>query len=257
MPVGGKNPALRPEKPRAAAVLWFVASFVTFIDQWFDPISLGIVLGGTLLATLLRCGPGEVRLALAKIGGLVAGPFDPAKAKAELSRQVRMIESDGLMRADPVRCGDEAFDSLSQTLASRRSIDGLRADYENLKRERTDAARTAMHVLGQAAELAPVLGLAGTLIGLGMMPSDPGEGSMTGAIAMAVVTTLYGLAAANFIFSPLSAAITRRSAREERDRELVFDWLEAGLRNAVPVRPPVRTEVAEIAELRPELRKAS
>ena len=80
---------------------------------------------------------------------------------------------------------------------------------------------------------------------------------MTGAIAMAVVTTLYGLAAANFIFSPLSAAITRRSAREERDRELVFDWLEAGLRNAVPVRPPVRTEVAEIAELRPELRKAS
>ena len=234
MPVGGKNRALRPENPQSGAVLVAVDNLVTLFDHWFDPASLGIVLGGTLLATLLRCGPSEVRLALAKVCALTTKPFDPARAKAEMARQIRGIASEGFVRAEPVHFGDGEFDHLTDVLVSRRSIDTLHGEHDAYKRQRTEAARTAMHVLGQAAELAPVLGLAGTLVALGTMPSDASEGGMTGAIAMAVVTTLYGLAAANFVFSPLSSAIMRRSAREERDRQAVLDWLENGVRKAVP-----------------------
>ncbi len=239
-----------------------MTDFASLLDQWFDPAALGIVLGGTLLATLLRCGLAESRLALAKIAALMTRPFDPAKAKAELARQLRAIASDGIARAEPVRFGDGEFDALSDTLVSRRSVDGLHAEHEEYKRQRTEAARSATHVLAQAAELAPVLGLAGTLIGLGMMPSSPaagaGGGGMTGAIAMAVVTTLYGLAAANFVFSPLAAAIMRRSAREERDRQAVLDWLENGVRKAAPHGRAARADVADLAELRKApLRKAS
>ena len=248
--------------PPSAAVLEVVESITTFAGQWFDPVSLGIVLGGTLLATLLRCGFAEMRLALGRIGALVARPFDPAKARAELSRQLREIENDGLLRAQPVRSGDREFDTLSDTLASRRSVELMHAEHQEHKRKRTEAARIAAHVLGQAAELAPVLGLAGTLIGLGMMPSDlgsrAGSGGMTGAIAMAVITTLYGLAAANFLFSPLAAAIMRRSAREERDRQAVLDWLENGVRKAAPRTRHDRVQAADVADLREaQLRKAS
>ena len=240
------------------AVLEGVNTITTLAGQWFDPASLGIVLGGTILATLLRCGLAETRLALGKIGALATRPFDPAKAKAELAHQLRGIESDGLLRAAPVHFGDGEFDSLSDALANRRSIEGLRAEHEGHMRQRTESARTATHVLGQAAELAPVLGLAGTLIGLGMMPSDPAGGSMTGAIAMAVITTLYGLAAANFLFSPLAAAILRRSAREERDRQAVLDWLETGVRKAAAYGRADRTKGAQVAELHTaQLRKAS
>ena len=248
--------------PPTAAVLEVVESITTFAGQWFDPVSLGIVLGGTLFATLLRCGFAEMRLALGRIFALATRPFDPAKAKAELSRQLREIESDGLLRAQPIHFGDREFDTLSDTLASRRSVETIHAEHAEHKRKRTEAAETAMHVLAQAAELAPVLGLAGTLIGLGMMPSDlgarAGSGSMTGAIAMAVITTLYGLAAANFLFSPLAAAIMRRSAREERDRQAVLDWLENGVRKAAPQTRPDRAQVAGVADLRKaQLRKAS
>ena len=211
------------------------------------------MLGGTILATLLRCGLAETRLALGKLGALATRPFAPAKAKAELAHQLRGIESDGLLRAAPVHFGDGEFDSLSDALANRRSI-----EHEGHMRQRTESARTATHVLGLAAERAPVLGLAGTLIGLGMMPSDPAGGSMTGAIAMAVITTLYGLAAANFLFSPLAAAILRRSAREERDRQAVLDWLETGVRKAAAYGRADRTKGAQVAELRTaQLRKAS
>jgi|TARA_R100000049_G_C1956066_1_gene111199 chemotaxis protein MotA len=232
LPVGGKNRALNPETARNPAVLVPVNTIATFLDHWFDPASLGIVLGGTLLATVLRCGLAETRLALAKIAALAARPFDPDRARAQMARQIRGIAKEGFVRAEPVQFGDGEFDHLADVLISRRSIEALLGEHQEQKRTRVEAAQTAVHVLGQAAELAPVLGLAGTLVALGTMTPDGTAGGMTGAIAMAVVTTLYGIAAANFLFSPLAAAIERRSAREERDRQAALDWLENGVRTA-------------------------
>ena len=254
--MGGKFAAAL-KSDHARAVLGCVENIATFLDHWLDPVALGIVLGGTLLATLLRCGFAEARMAMCKLGELLCPAFDPLRAKAELARQLRDIASHGYLRAEPVHFGDAEFDCLSDVLVSRRSLDTLHAEHESHKRQRTEAARTAIHVLGQAAELAPVLGLAGTLVALGTMPDDPGEGSMTGAIAMAVVTTLYGLAAANFLFGPLAAAILRRSNREERDRQAVLDWLENGVRHAMPQERPARHVVEDGHADGPIQRKAS
>lgn len=248
----------RAENPPQAAVLVAVTEFASFAGHWLDPVSFGIVIGGTLVATVLRCGLAETRVALARIAALTTKPFDPAQAKAQMAKQVRDIASRGMVRAEPVHFGDSEFDQLTDVLISRRSVDQLHGEHEGYKRQRTEAARTAMHVLHQAAELAPVLGLAGTLVALGTMPSDAEAGGMTGAIAMAVVTTLYGLAAANFLFSPLASAIMRRSAREERDRQAVLDWLASGIDRSVPRPRAVPDVTPDIGpETRPEFRKAS
>ncbi len=56
----------------------------------------------------------------------------------------------------------------------------------------------AVRTLAQAAELAPVFGLAGTLISLSQLPAEGlARGALGGAISMAVLTTLYGLLLAN------------------------------------------------------------
>ncbi|GAB5348426.1 hypothetical protein TMRO357_02093 [Alteriqipengyuania sp. 357] len=227
------------------------------MEHWLDPAALAIVLGGTVLATLLRCGPAEVALALRKVGGLVRPAFDPARAKADLSQQIRNIGRDGLLGAELVTIDDTEFDGLAGALIARRSLDGLHAEHEAHARARAEAAETATRVLGDAAELAPVLGLAGTLVALGTMPADANDTGMTGAIAMAVVTTLYGIAAANFLFGPLAAAIARRAAGEERARQELLDWLEnAVARNVAPA--PRRPRVVAENPLAPEgLRKAS
>ena len=47
-----------------------------------------------------------------------------------------------------------------------------------------------------------------------------------------MVTTLYGLVAANFLFSPIGNAIARRSRQEERDRDEVLEWLANGIQKA-------------------------
>ena len=204
------------------------------LQTWFDPTAIAIVLVGTLAATVLRCGVADSRVAVGALRGLLARPFSVARAKGELSLQIREIADDGFVRAEARRFGDSEFDTLSNMMISQRSIQSLHGEHSKFKEARLAAAETAIRVFGCAAELAPVFGLAGTLIALG----KPIEGSLASAIGMAVVTTLYGLLAANFLFAPIGAAIARRSRQEELDRDEVLEWLAQGVRaTGVPSAP--------------------
>ena len=207
-------------------------------DTWFDPLAIAIVLAGTLVATTLRCGLADTRTALAALRGLFERAFDPALAKANLAIQISEIADDGFVRAEAHHFGDSEFDSLSDIMISQRSIQSLHGEHEKFKEARLASAHTAIRVFDCAAELAPVLGLAGTLVALGQAQGAPQDGGLVGAIATAVVTTLYGLIGANFVFAPLGSAIARKSRREERDRDDVLEWLAHGIRKTgVPGTP--------------------
>ncbi|MBX7481897.1 MotA/TolQ/ExbB proton channel family protein [Qipengyuania qiaonensis] len=201
------------------------------METWFDPAAIAIVFVGTLAATLLRCGMADTRIAIGALRGLVETPFDVTNAKAALAVQIREIADDGFLRAEPQHFGDSEFDSLSDLIISQRSIQSLHGEHHKFKEARVATAQTAERVFNSAAELAPILGLAGTLIALGQAQgSTPEQLGIVGAISMAVVTTLYGLIAANFLFSPLASAIARKSRREELDRDEVLEWLASGIR---------------------------
>jgi len=102
-------------------------------------------------------------------------------------------------------------------------------------------AEAAMRTLMQAAELAPVFGLAGTLISLSRLPANGIDRSAyMGAIGMAVHATLYGLILANLLFSPLARLVERRARAEEGDRQAVVDWFEYELAAAFPSRQDLR-----------------
>ena len=135
--------------------------------QLLDPVSLAIVFGGTLAATLLRCGWRDTRAALAALAQLPRRPFDVARVRAELAAQVREIEQDGILRAEPHSFGDGEFDDLSDALVRHRSIRALHDEHARHSARRRQVSETATRVLGEAAELAPVLGLVGTLVALG------------------------------------------------------------------------------------------
>lgn len=203
------------------------------LETWIDPQAITIVLAGTLAATLLRCGIADSRIALGALRGLFEPAFKVTQAKAELAVQIREIADDGFIRAEVHRFGDREFDSLSDLIISQRSIRSLHGEYQKFKEARLATARTAIRVFECAAELSPVFGLAGTLIALGQPHGDgPQDSGLVGAIAMAVVTTLYGLLAANFLFAPLGSAIARKSRQEDLDRDEVLEWLAHGIRKA-------------------------
>lgn len=72
-----------------------------------------------------------------------------------------------------------------------------------------------INVLRRMAELAPAMGLIGTLIGLVQMLgnlSDPG--TIGPSMAVALLTTFYGAVLANMVFTPMANKLERNSADE-------------------------------------------
>lgn len=70
-------------------------------------------------------------------------------------------------------------------------------------------------ILRKAAEIAPAMGLIGTLIGLVQMLGNLEDPSSIGpGMAVALLTTFYGAVLANMVFVPLAAKLERNAAEE-------------------------------------------
>ncbi|MBB4611854.1 MotA/TolQ/ExbB proton channel family protein [Novosphingobium taihuense] len=206
----------------------------------FDGLSLGIVLGGTALATVLRSGRQELNVTMRALAGLFAARFSATKAKADLASQVSAICRDGILRARSGPIGDREFDDATDALVRSRSLDVLIERHHTHRRARLAAADTAVRTLAQAAELGPVFGMVGTLVSLSRLPTTGlDQGALNATVAMAVMTTLYGLLLANLVLAPLARAVERRSQDEERQRQDVIEWLSGQLEPALSAHAPV------------------
>lgn len=194
--------------------------------QLVDGTSALIVLGGTLLATLLRCGLRDSGATLYAVVTIFESGFDAAKARSRLAKQIQDIHDDGLLRAEIRDFDDQEFDDLAATLFRRRSLAPVIDKHQKHQRKRLKRNRSAVKTLGQAAEMAPVLGLAGTLIALSQLPMGDSSGTtISSSIPAAIVTTFYGLMAANMLFAPLGQFIQRRADKEEAERDELIKWL--------------------------------
>lgn len=216
------------------------------LTNLFDAQSAAIVVGGTLLATFLRCGVTDCRMALTALWQIGQKRFDADRAKSELAVQVQEIRQDGLIRAQPHHFGDSEFDEVTDTLIGTRSISALLSAHEGHKARRQEVNSRAVRALAQASELAPVFGLAGTLISLSQLPADGiARGAFAGAISMAVLTTLYGLILANLFLAPLARVVERAAAAEELERQKLVDWLAEQIAPVVARARPVAVAVAQ------------
>ena len=109
------------------------------------------------------------------------------------------------------------------------------ATHDAHKAQRTRLRERGLRVLYQMADLAPVFGLAGTLLSLSQLPADGLErANLMGAVAMAVLSTLYGLLAAHMLVLPLARKVERAGEREEFERQRLMDWMANQLETACP-----------------------
>lgn len=199
-----------------------------------------VVIGGTVLATVLRAGIRDCHTTLSALIRLARPAFHAERVRADLAGQVAQIRQDGVLRARFRHTGDAEFDEATDALIRTRSLPALIERHEAHRRRRAETAAAAARTLYQAADLGPVFGLAGTLVSLSQMPAEGvARAALTGAISMAVLTTLYGLLMANLLFAPLARAVERQAEAEERARQEVIDWLSWQLAPALPLHDPV------------------
>jgi len=222
-----QKPPVLPMQEVTRPMTPLIASTPAFAG-FLDPVTLAIVLGGTALATFLRCGLRDVRVAGGAVMRALSGHdrFRAEEIRAHLAVQLQKIGRDGLLRATLHHTGDAEFDAGLDALGHRRSVPAMQEAVSALRQARLDFAETATRTLMQAAELAPVFGLAGTLVSLSRLPANGVDRSAyMAAIGMAVHATLYGLILANLVLAPLGRLVERAAGGEERARARIMDWM--------------------------------
>jgi chemotaxis protein MotA len=101
-------------------------------------------------------------------------------------------------------------------------IDGIEVDeVENIMRKEINAIlqrhETSTRILHKAAEIAPAMGLIGTLIGLVLMLGNLSDPTTIGpSMAVALLTTLYGAMLSYMVLTPLATKLERNTRDEAR-----------------------------------------
>lgn len=225
------------------------------VGSFVDIPSILIVLGGTAAITTISFSLPDMKAAMKALSStMIANTPDPRAAAQTALSLAEFARRSGPLALQPLAKSTKAWPVLSK--AVELIADGLPADdAERILRTEIEAnlsrARTASAVMRRAAEVAPAMGLIGTLVGLVQMLGNLSDPSTVGpAMAVALITTFYGAILGSMVFSPLAAKIDRNAEREALVDGLYL--LAAG--SVARQENPRRLEVMINTVLPPEMR---
>ncbi len=251
-PRGGMDAATLIGLAAAVAVIVVAMTAGGPISAFLDPPSLLIVFGGTLAVTTAAFSMADMGVALRTAGQvMVMRTSDPHA----VARQV-LVLAEAARRAGPEtlkgllpELRHDAFLHRSVTLIT----EGLPPDdVERVLSGEVEAngavlAKSAA-VLRRASEVAPAMGLIGTLVGLVQMLGGLDDPSAIGpAMALALLTTFYGAVLGNVVLAPLAAKVERSA----EDDALVRTLYTVGAVSIARQENPRRLEMALDAVLPP------
>jgi len=204
-----------------AIAIGATGSIVAFIDV----PSMLIVLGGTAAITAAGYAPSDIAHAVAAAARTLLrashSTADTATEIVELAAEARAGGAAALRRALDTRHPDDKLRRALSLSAAGLPVEGIEALIDRETLAGNQRLATAAGILRRAADVAPAMGLIGTLIGLVQMlgvldtPSKIGPG-----MALALLTTLYGAVLAHLVLLPLAARLDRAAEDDERIAQL-------------------------------------
>jgi chemotaxis protein MotA len=196
---------------------------------FLNPPSILVVMGGTLMVALSKFTVaqfiGATKVAMKALLVKVSDPralIDKAVELAQTSRQ------GGLLALESAEVPDEFMSKGIGYL-----VDGHDASTVRSLLSKDLALTLERHTQGQAifkaiGDVAPAMGMIGTLIGLVQMLSNMDDPKQIGpAMAVALLTTLYGAVLANMVAFPIADKLALRSKEEKHSKSLIIDALLA------------------------------
>ena len=202
-----------------------------------DPTALSLVVGGTAATAALRGTREDLARAIGALKPLlVARPAAEALAARRAVREIeRIVEHKGIACADHVK-GDNAFvRRAALQLADAPSADWFAAWARRELDERSARHEGAVSVWRAACDSAPAMGMIGTVVGLiGMFVAMDDPASIGPAMALALLTTLYGLFVSAVVAAPIAGRLERLSIGERRWQADALARLEALARAEAP-----------------------
>jgi len=187
--------------------------------------SLLVVLGGTVLVTMMKFSLGKflgaTSIAVKAFLYKPSAPEDLIENAVELAKTARQ---GGLLALEDAEVPDEFMKSGLSLLVDGHPADVVRAMLTkdlNLTLQRHSDGQDIFKAIG---DVGPAMGMIGTLIGLVQMLSNMDDPKQIGpAMAVALLTTLYGAILANMFALPIADKLAVRSREENSSKSLVID----------------------------------
>jgi len=190
-----------------------------------------IVLGGTLAATLISYAPGAVFDALLEAGRSFGRRQDDLAAlSSQLVDMAVRAHRNGVLSLE-AELDEVDDDFLRNGLAL--AVDGvepalLRDLLTTELRARETNDDEPARIFESAAGYSPTFGILGAVLGLiHVMRSLATPGALGEGVAVAFVSTVYGLGLANLLLLPLASRLRERALAITRRRELILEAVVA------------------------------
>jgi chemotaxis protein MotA len=191
--------------------------------------SLVIVIGGTLFAVMAKYGLGQF-LGAVKVAGKsfkykLPDPYELIEEIVELADEAR---KGGLLSLEGKEVSSDFLQRGIQLLVDGHDPDVVKAMLSKDKTQAVDRHSVGSSIFSAMAETAPAMGMIGTLVGLVAMLSNMDDPKAIGpAMAVALLTTLYGAIIANAMCQPIADKLKLRANEEAVSKSLVIDALLA------------------------------
>jgi chemotaxis protein MotA len=198
-------------------------SIVTFIDA----PSILIVVVGTHFVVMMTYSLGDF-LGAAKAGMkvLTFKGADNEELITQIVELADMARKSGLLALEGATIEQDFLKKGIGLLVDGHDGDVVRGILEKDVRMSSERHTLAGSVFKTMADVAPAMGMIGTLIGLVAMLSNMDDPKSIGpAMAVALLTTLYGAIMANMVGIPISDKLALRDKEEKMSKTLMIDGL--------------------------------
>ena len=217
---------------------------------YVDPTSIVIVFGGTFFAVMYTA---PLPVFLGSFGVMAKAFLPPIKKQEALVE--RMIElagiarKDGMMALEGQEVPDKFFEKGLQMLVDGADEAKLTTQLNQEIKAMKGRHQDNQNVVKAWIDIGPAFGMIGTLIGLVAMLANMADPKAIGpAMAVALLTTLYGAFIANILFMPMLVKLEGFTAYEVTYREMVV----TGLRNISRGESPRNIQDQMVANLAPK-----
>ena len=189
------------------------------LGPYLDPVAILIVAGGTVAATVLRTPLRDIGRGIAALATLPRRTLDATPLIDQVAALGRIAKRHGVHTLDRSVIGDEDVAAAIAEIVDGATPAEVTRLLDERRRARILRHAAAADMWAGAAEIAPAMGMVGTLVGLVQMfwaMTDPA--AIGAGMAVALLATLYGALIANLIAMPIAVRLRRRARAEAEER---------------------------------------
>jgi chemotaxis protein MotA len=198
------------------------------VTQFVNLPSVLIVVGGGMAATLIRFPIAGVASAF-MIGGKVAfihKKVEPRELITRIAEMGDVVRRNGPLGLESMEIDEPYLMKGSQLIADGYDGAFIRESMELERDQYLTRLAEGQRVFKSLGDAAPAFGMIGTLVGLVQLLANMDDPSTIGpAMAVALLTTLYGAVLANLVCLPMADKLTAKLGAEEINQTLIIDGI--------------------------------